>query len=146
MKYQFQKERVRASVALLAADPERYRLDEELAIMRLTLQDTINAITTESDREYALMQASDTIRNLVATIEKTSQTCLQQSVNLGLLLTKEDLMEHIQKIVDVLAEEIEDEETLLRIANRIDRVLSGSRDSGSSNNQSLQLDGPVSTD
>ena len=140
MRYDFKKERVRKQVNLLAADPTRYRLDEELAILRLTLEDTINTVTSESDRDYALFQCSDTIRSLIAEINKTAQVCVQQSVNLGLLLTTEDVLEQVQKIIDVLAEEIKDEETLLRIAEKIDSVLSfgGPKDEG--NNDPLQLD------
>lgn len=138
--YDFKKERIRSSVNLLAADPTRYRLDEELAIMRLTLQDTVNTITSESDKEYALFQVSDTIRNLITTINKTAETCVQQSVNLGLLMTREDVLTQIQNVVDILREEIKDEETLLRIATRIDLVLNIPGHPGGSDLAPLQLD------
>lgn len=146
MRYEFKKERVRSQVQLLAAEPTRYRLDEELAILRMTLQDTINTVTTESDREYALFQCSDTIRNLVTAIDKTAQTCVQQSVNLGLLMTTEDVLAQVQAIIDVLAEEIKDEEALLRIAEKIDSVISVGGLKIEGNNDPLQLDGPTSLD
>jgi len=124
MGYQFKLERVRNRLDLLVADPKRYRLDEELGLMRITLEDTINAITTRAeDKEYALFAASDTIRNLVNTIEKLAQTCVTQSRSLGLLMTADEVLEQVQKIIDVIAEELDDEETVIRIADRISVVL-----------------------
>lgn len=146
LMYEFTRERVRRNVNLLSADPLRYRLDEELAIMRLTLQDTINTISSESDKEYALFQVSDTIRNLVTTINKTAETCVQQSVDLGLLMTREDVLNQIQAIIDVVKEEIKDEEIILRIAERVDRVLVLPGLENERDSDSFKLDDPESLD
>lgn len=116
--YQFKLDRVRRRTDLLAIEPTRYKLDEELAILRLTLEDTVNKVTS-SDDEYALFSASDTIKNTVMAIEKLVGSCVTQSKNLKLLFTHEDLREQVQMMIDIIAEEIEDEDTIIRIAHRV---------------------------
>lgn len=151
MAYDFKLERVRAKTNILAADPKRYRLDEELAILRLTLEDTVNKITVEnSDDPYALFRSSDTIKNLIGSIEKLAQTCITQSRHLKLLLTVDDLLQEVQQIVDIIAEEVDDDEITIRIANRIAASFAKTYDLGAAKEQddipSLELDDPEQAD
>lgn len=140
LQYDLKVERIRKRVDLLSVDPKRYRLDEELALMRVTLEDTINAITTRGDADYALFQGSDTIRNLITTIGKLTQDCVTQSRALGLLMTADQFLEEVQKIIDIIATEIDDEETVIRIANRIGRCFGVEGLTSESDQPTFQLD------
>lgn len=140
LRYDLKVERVRQRVDLLSVDRDRYRLDEELALLRITLEDTINAITTRSDADYALFQGSDTIRNLITSISKLTQDCVTQSRALGLLMTADQFLEEVQKIIDVISEEIEDEETVIRIAERIGRAFGVEGSLSEGDQPTFQLD------
>ena len=124
MTYQFLRDEVRAKINYLAADPNRYKLDEDLAIMRATLEDLINKL----DQTSSLYQHSETIGSMIMRIEKLVQACTIQSTRLKLLMTPEDLQNTIQSIVDIIAEEITDDEIVIRIATRIGQVLSSTID------------------
>lgn len=124
--YNFKLDRVRARTNLLATDSARYKLEEELAILRLTLEDTINKITHSEDPNdpHSLFAASDTIKNLVLSIDKLVQSSIVQSQRLKLLLTRQDLIKEVQLIIDIISEEIDDVDTIIRIGERISESLS----------------------
>lgn len=113
--YEFKLDRVRSRTNMLAVDPTRYSTGNELAILRLTLEDVINRIGDEGE----LFQSSDTIRNLIMSIEKVVQTCLEQDRKLKLLLTVQDVVQLIQLIMDDITEIVENEDTCERIAQRL---------------------------
>lgn len=118
--YEFKRDDIRRQIAFLAADPLRYNLEEDLAIMRATLQDLINKI--EPGR--SLFEHSDTIGNMVMRIEKLVGSCLTQAQKCGLLMTPEEFYNSVEEIMQIVYDEVQDVEVIKRIAARISESLS----------------------
>lgn len=121
--YDLRADEVRRRVNLLAADPSRYRLDEELGILRLTLETSLNELTSDGSLTN-LFTHSETIASLITRIERLVQSCTTQSTKLKLLMTPEDLVEIVEILANIVAEEVDDYEALKRISKRIGEALS----------------------
>lgn len=117
--YEFEKDELRRKIAFLASDPLRYRLEEDLAIMRATLESLINSINLQD-----LYQHSDTIGTMVLRIEKVVGSCLNQAQKLGLLMTAEEFYGSIEQIINIVAEEVDDVEVIKKISARVSKALS----------------------
>lgn len=118
--YEFKRDDIRRKVAFLAADPLRYNLEEDLALMRATLEDLVNKI--EPGR--SLFEHSDTIGTMIMRIEKLVGSCLTQAQKCGLLMTPEDFYNSVEEIMQIVYDEVQDVETVKRIASRISESLS----------------------
>lgn len=117
--YEFEKDEIRRKIAFLASDPLRYRLEEDLAIMRATLESLINSIEGKD-----LYQHSDTIGTMILRIEKVVGSCLTQAQKLGLLMSPEDFYDAIEQIINIVAEEVQDVEVIKKISARVGQALS----------------------
>lgn len=141
--YNLKRDEVRRRVNLLAADPNRLRLDEELGILRLTLEETINKLTEDGDLSN-LFTHSDTIANLVTRIEKLVLSCGSQAQKLKLLMTAEDFVDIVEVLMNIVADEVGDYDVVATIGNRIGEALSsqfnGKQSAIESCGEALQLD------
>ncbi len=117
--YEFERDEIRRKIAFLASDPLRYRLEEDLAIMRATLESLINSIEGKD-----LYQHSDTIGTMILRIEKVVGSCLTQAQKLGLLMSPEEFYGAVEEIINIVAEEVDDVEVIKKIAARVSKALS----------------------
>lgn len=121
---EIKKDKLRARINVLASNPKRYTLDEELGVLRLTLEEKLNNIG-----ENEIHMHSDGIATLVGQIQKLVDSCIKISRQLKLLMTPDDMNMVVQKLVDVLDDKIQDKDLMDEIANELlstlDDVYSG---------------------
>lgn len=127
--YEINSERLRGRINVLASNPKRYTLDEELGVTRLTLEQLLNTI-----KEDEIYLHTDSISSLVSQIQKLVDSSIKVSKQLKLLMTPEDMNKVVQTLVDVLDRMIEDKEVLDAIATELlttlDDVYSGRQSIG----------------
>lgn len=109
--YNIKAQEVRARINVLAADPRRYTLDEELGVTRLLIEEVLNNIKPGEIYKHA-----DSLSSLIGQCQKLVDSALKISAKMRLLMTPEDVNKIIQRLVDVLDDKIEDKELLDGIA------------------------------
>lgn len=98
-----------------ADSPVLKTLHEEVAILRMVLENQINKCKDDTD----LMLNSHVIGELVVKIEKVVKSCHSLESSLGGVLDKGTLLTFSTKIIDIISREIEDTKTLNRISQGI---------------------------
>ena len=94
-------------------------LRDEIAVLRMILEERINFCTTQVD----LLTQSGDIGDLVIKIEKVVTSCHKLESNMGQHLDKAALIQFAAQVVETIAEEIQDQETLDKISFGIIRLL-----------------------
>lgn len=90
-------------------------LREEIAILRMTLEERLNACTDQN----LLLANAQSITNLVKQISSTVQICHTLDLSLGQYIDKETFALFATDIIQVLAEYVQEQETLQLIAEAI---------------------------
>jgi len=90
-------------------------LREEIGILRLILEETLNKCNDESE----LIIQSNKISDLVMKVDKVVTSCHKLEGSMGHLLDKQAILQFASEIITVISEEIEDKEILNRIADKI---------------------------
>lgn len=94
-------------------------LTEEVAILRMILDATINKCTTTTD----LVMSSNVISDLVIKIERLVTSCIKIEHALGKSMTEQELINFANGVVDVITRHVEDPETLDIIAAELKALL-----------------------
>ena len=92
-------------------------IDEELAIMRMVLEEVLNKCELEGD--MGLMLYSTKISELVNNIKNCVITADKLATRAGLLLGRSEALVIAGKVVQILSEEITDPAQLSRIAEKV---------------------------
>lgn len=125
--YAFRASQWRNRINSLADAPQLKRLNEEIGVLRMLLEEKMN----QCEDATSLMIASPVITDLIMRIKETILVCHKIDATTGRLLDKSVLAAFASSIVDVIGQEIGDHETLDRIAGRILlMVQNASNDSG----------------
>ena len=90
-------------------------LREEIAILRLLIEERMNQLQTPTD----LMLHSHALSELIMKVEKVVTSCHRLESSLGDLLDKSKLTIIIQQLITIIKTHITDPEILERIANDI---------------------------
>lgn len=104
-----------ARLADKANSPALKSLRDEVAILRILLEEQINRCTDDTD----LLLYSQPIAELVTKIEKCVVSTNKLEAALGETLDKATLMRFAGKVIDIISAEIQEEETINRISNNI---------------------------
>jgi len=118
--FNYRLTKFRARVEDLATNPAIKSLREEIGVLRMVLEETINRCADEHD----LMLASTKISNLIASIERLVSSCHKLEINLGQLLDRNKAMHLADEMIQIITSEIQDEEAIKRIAVGVTSAMS----------------------
>jgi len=94
-------------------------LTEEIAILRMLLEERFNSINNNVD----LLIQSQAIADLVLKIEKCVTACHKLDEATGKVLDRTAVVDFADRIISIISEEVKDSDALVRVANRIGDVL-----------------------
>lgn len=94
-------------------------LREEIGILRLLLEETINKCQDEND----LLIYSSKIADLVIKIEKIVSSCHKLETSLGQTLDKTVIMNLSTRIINIISEYVSDENAINNIVSDIGKML-----------------------
>ena len=90
-------------------------LREEIGILRMVLQERFSVLKDTTD----LILASGSITDLIMKIEKLVASCHKLEGSMGELLDKQAVLQFASSIISIISDEITDNDTVNRIADRI---------------------------
>ena len=102
-------------VAELATSPHLRSVDEEIGILRMTLESVFEQCHSSVD----LLLYSQKISDLVRDITKCVQVADKLATKSGMLIGRAEAIKIGEKIVDIISDYITDEQSLLEIAEKI---------------------------
>lgn len=97
----------------------KFNLETEIGILRIQLEELLNKCEDEND----LLRFQPKINDLITRIEKTTTAALKLDQKIGSLLTKEQMVDVAQKLLNVIQEEIDDLDKVKIIADRFTEIL-----------------------
>lgn len=109
----------KARVQNLTVSPALKSLSEEIGVVRMVLETLLN----RCEDEHALMLASTQISSLVMSIERLVLSANKLDINLGQLLDRNKATQLADEIIQIITEEIQDEETISKVAMRISAAM-----------------------
>lgn len=98
-----------------ADSPRLKSLNDEVAILRMLLEEQLNQCADASD----LILNSHLISDLVVKLEKLVKSCHSLESSLGHLMDKQAILTFASSVIGVIADEIKDEVALARISDGI---------------------------
>jgi len=119
-KFMYNLDRFKTRFVDFATNPAIKGLREEIGVLRLLLEAKINKCNDEHD----LLMNSTGISNLVMSIERLVTSCHKLEINLGQLLDKNKAIQLADEIIQIITSEIEDEDTIKKIAAQITGAMS----------------------
>lgn len=90
-------------------------LRTEIGILRMLMETRLNLIEDDSD----MLLQSQTISNLAIQLEKLVSSCNKIDLQLGSILTEEQLIQLMAEVADIIAEYVEDSKIRSLIADKI---------------------------
>lgn len=109
--------RYQARLEKQANSPELKSLRDEIALLRILIEDRLNACRTDTD----LILQSGPISDLIMKVDKVVNSCHRLEANLGNLLDKTDLIQFASEVINILSEML-DQQQMLDVANKIERL------------------------
>lgn len=107
--------RFQARLERFADAPELKSLRDEIAILRMMMEERLNQCEDAKD----LLYQSGPISDLVLKIEKVVASCHKLELATGQLLDKQAVLNFGGELIAIISEEITDEEALGHISSRI---------------------------
>jgi len=111
----YQLDKFKARLSRHADSPGIKSLRDEIAILRMVMEERLNRCKDETD----LVLQSGPISDLVMKIDKIVGSCHKLEGSMGQLLDKQALLQFASEVVEIVCEEIEDEAQMERIGNKI---------------------------
>lgn len=111
----YQLTKFNARLQQLGDSGEIKSLRDEIAILRMIMEERLNQCKDTMD----LIYQSGPISDLVLKIEKVVTSCHKLELSAGSLLDKQAIMQFGSEIISLLSSEIKDEVTLSRISEKI---------------------------
>lgn len=106
-------------LAELANNPNVKSLRDEIAILRITLEEVFNSCNSPTQ----IIAYSGKIADLVSRIEKVVSSCNRIEMNIGLMLDKQAVTTLADGLVAIISEEIEDMDAVKRVSERITELI-----------------------
>jgi len=94
-------------------------LRDEIGILRILMEETLNKCETEVD----IVLAAGTIGDLAVKIEKLVSSCNKIDKQLGQYLDKNQLTQIMMEIVSIIGDYITESKTLIKISERIGGII-----------------------
>ncbi len=147
-KSQFEEKRLyqladldnRRRLAELSGDDRIKSLREEIGLLRILIERTMNAARTPAE----LLSYSTSLNSMFLTAQKLVKSCHELEQSTGELLSKQAVIKLGQKICEIVIEELQGieghEEIIDRIVNRLFPTISATQ-----NNDALMLPAPRSS-
>jgi hypothetical protein len=106
----------RSKVARMGDSPEIKSLRDEIGILRVIMEETINKCEDETD----LLLESARITDLVFKIDKVVTSCHKLEGSMGQLLDKQAILQFASEVIDVIGDVLEgQDENMEEISSRI---------------------------
>lgn len=99
--------------------PEIKSLRDEIGILRLLMEQRLEKCKDAQD----LILQSAPISDLVMKIDKVVTSCHKLEGSMGQLLDKQAILQFAQQVIGIVGDEVQDEDQLARIANKIVEAL-----------------------
>ncbi len=97
-------------------------LSEEIGITRITLENILG----RCNEDFELQMATPQILDLVQAIQKLIESSVKVDKYIGQLMSKQQVVQIGQELVNCIAEEIGDEDKLRRIAKNFESIIQNS--------------------
>jgi putative component of toxin-antitoxin plasmid stabilization module len=108
-----------ARLQQLGDSPDIKSLRDEIAILRIIMEERLNQCADTKD----LIYQSGPISDLVMKIDRVVTSCHKLEEKMGALLDKQAIIQFGSELVSLIGDEIKDEEALARIAHRIYEII-----------------------
>lgn len=95
--------------------PDAKSLRDEIGILRLILENVLNRCIDPTD----LLIQQQRISDLVMQVDKLVNSCHKLEMSMGMVLDKSVIMALGQAIIEIIASEVTDPETVAKIADKI---------------------------
>lgn len=105
-------------LARLGNSSQLMSLRDEIAVARMTLEETVNSCEGTSD----LITMSPQISSLVQNISKLVKSCHDIEEKTGHLLSKDELTNFASQVIDIIVAHVKDEQVIKNIAEAIVEV------------------------
>lgn len=112
-------EEYRARIQEKTAHKDHYALNEEVGILRMLLEEIL--AKTQGDQNLFLRSAGQ-ISELVTKIEKVVISAQKAEKYIGGLLSRDQALQMFQEAINVIADYVEDQDVLDKIATKLDSV------------------------
>jgi len=116
----------RARLDHFADDPHIKKLNEEIGILRMMLEMTLNKITDD----FGLVTQASTISDLVTKIQACVTAADKLDQRHGQLLDKSVLLKFAAAVVDIISDELGDDPRVENVADRIMETLGDEQNKG----------------
>ena len=113
--YNYNLTKFRAQVQSFATNPAIKSLREEIGVLRMMLEESLNRCNDSHD----LLLQSTSISNLVASIERLVLSSHKLEINLGQLLDRNRALQLADELIQIITAEVQEEEAVKRIAVQI---------------------------
>lgn len=107
--------RFKAKIDQKLDSPNLKSLREEIAILRMVLEEIINRCADEQD----LVMASARISDMIMKINKVVTSCNGLEKAMSSMLDKSAILQYASTIVTIIDEEVQDKDTVKRVADRM---------------------------
>lgn len=114
----YQIERYNQRIDQLKGEDDIKSLRDEIAILRMTLEEVLNSCQSTSD----LLMRAGTIERMVLAVDKVVKSCHSIEISTGKLLDGSTVLKIADELVSVVKDTC-DEATAAKIAAKIERVL-----------------------
>ena len=120
----YRLERFKIKLQIHSDSPHIKDLRDEIAILRMVLEERLNRCNDESD----LVLQSGPIGDMVLKIDKVVSSCHKLEGSMGQHLDKSALLQFAAEAVGIIGEEVSDEATIERISNRLIAAIGDRKD------------------
>jgi len=115
----YQLAKFQAKLERFGDNPNIKSLRDEVAILRMILEEKLNQCADVKE----LIYASGPISDLVLKIDKVVNSCNKLDRTMGTLLDKSSVLQFGAELIQVISEEIDDEDVLTAVSERILEVM-----------------------
>lgn len=117
--FNYQLQKYRARVTAFAENPQVKSLREEVGVLRLLLEETLNKCQNTNE----LLIYSTKISGLVIQIEKLVTSCNTLETKTGQLLDKSVVIKLVEQIISIICAYISDVDLLEQLSNDIETMM-----------------------
>ena len=107
--------RFQGRVAQLGSSPNIKNLRDEVAILRMMLEERMNTCADAND----LLMQSHTLSDLIMKIEKLVTSCNKLEGSLGQVMDKSAILQFANIVINIITTHIEDEAAINKIASEL---------------------------
>jgi len=111
----YQLTKFKARVQRLGDSPDIKSLRDEVAILRMMLEERLNQCKDEGD----LLMQSHTISDMVLKIERLVSSCNKLEGSMGQLMDKSAILQFANVVINIISDNIEDQVIINNIASRL---------------------------